>query len=63
MAAEYDGVCRQLTLAQALYGDTGQWPGAEGYGAKQLEKLVKLRRGVPDGSPEAEEMDRLIQGG
>ena len=63
MAAEYDGVCRTLTLAEALYGDTGRWPGAAGYAAKQLEKLAKLRRGVPEGSPEAEEMDKLIQGG
>lgn len=63
MAAEYDGVRRTLTLAEALYGQTSQWPEAAGYAAKQLEKLMKLRRGVPDGTPEAEEMDRLIQGG
>ena len=63
MAAEYDGVCRTLTLAQALYGDTGSWPEAAGYQAKQREKLAKLRRGLPDNSPEGQEIDRLLQGG
>ncbi len=62
MAAEYDGTCRQLTLAQALYGDTGRWPEAAGYQAKQREKLAKLRLGTPDGTPAAREIDQLLKG-
>ncbi|OUN69457.1 methyltransferase [Faecalibacterium sp. An58] len=62
MAAEYDGACRQLTLAQALYGDTGRWPEAAGYQAKQREKLAKLRLGTPDGTPAAREIDQLLKG-
>ena len=62
MAAEYDGTCRQLTLVQALYGDTGRWPEAAGYQAKQREKLAKLRLGTPDGTPAAREIDQLLKG-
>ena len=61
MAAEYDGQKRALTLAEALYGRTGDWPEAAGYQAKQREKLAKLRRGVPDGSPAARKMDALLR--
>ena len=63
MAAEYDGQRRTLTWAQALYGRTGEWPEAPGYAAKQREKLQKLRRGIPEGSPAAHEIDALLQGG
>lgn len=63
MAAEYDGRCRALTWAEALYGRTGEWPEAAGYAAKQREKLEKLRRGIPEGTPEAQEIDALLQGG
>ena len=63
MAAEYDGQRRALTWAEALYGGTGAWPQAAGYAAKQREKLAKLRRGIPDGTPDADEIDALLQGG
>ena len=63
MAAEYDGARRELTLAEALYGGTADWPEGAGYAAKQREKLAKLRRGAAEGSPAALEMDRLLQGG
>lgn len=63
MAAEYDGRRRALTWAEALYGRTGEWPEAAGYAAKQREKLEKLRRGIPEGAPEAQEIDALLQGG
>ena len=62
MAAEYDGQRRALTWAEALCGQTGGWPGAAGYAAKQREKLQKLRRGIPDGSPDAREIDALLGG-
>lgn len=62
MAAEYDGQRRALTWAEAVCGRTGEWPGAAGYAAKQREKLQKLRRGIPDGSPEAREIDALLGG-
>ena len=62
MAAEYDGQRRALTWAEALCGQTGEWPGAAGYTAKQREKLQKLRRGIPDGSPDAREIDALLGG-
>lgn len=62
MAAEYDGQRRALTWAEALCGQTGEWPGAAGYAAKQREKLQKLRRGIPDGSPDAREIDALLGG-
>lgn len=63
MAAEYDGHCHALTWAEALYGRTGEWPEAAGYAAKQREKLAKLRLGIPDGAPDAREIDALLQGG
>ena len=63
MAAEYDGHCHVLTWAEALYGRTGEWPEAAGYAAKQREKLEKLRLGIPDGAPDAREIDALLQGG
>ncbi len=63
MAAEYGGKRRALTLAEALYGDTGRWPEGAAYAAKQREKLAKLRRGAADGSPAAREMDELLEGG
>ena len=62
MAAEYDGQRRALTWAEAVCGQTGEWPGAAGYAAKQREKLQKLRRGIPDGSPDAREIDALLGG-
>ena len=62
-AAQDDGLRRPLTRAQAPSGRPGEWPEAPGYAAKQREKLQKLRRGSPEGSPAAHEIDALLQGG
>lgn len=60
MAAEYTGLCREPGLKECLYGGTASWPGGAGYAAWQRSKLPKLRRGVPDGSALAAEMDEII---
>ncbi len=61
MAAEYTGERRSLTLAEALYGRTGEWPEGAAYAAWQRAKLPKHRLGVPDGSAEANEIDELLR--
>ena len=63
MAAEYTGQVRQPTFAQCLLGDTGSWPEGAGYAAWQRAKLPRMRLGVPDGTPLAQEMDRILQEG
>lgn len=62
MAAEYTGAVHTPTLAECLFGRTGEHPGGAGYAAWQRAKLPRLRRGVPDGTPLAREMDALMEG-
>lgn len=63
MAAEYTGERREPTFAECLFGRTGECPDGPGYAAWQRAKLPKLRRGVPDDTPLANEMDGLMQEG
>ena len=63
MAAEYTGQVRQPTFTQCLLGETGSWPEGAGYAAWQRAKLPRMRLGVPDGTPLAQEMDRILQEG
>ena len=63
MAAEYTGTVRQPTFTPCLLGDTGRWPEGAGYAAWQRAKLPRMRLGVPDGTPLAQEMDRILQEG
>lgn len=60
MAADFTGEARQLTLAQAVYGDTARWPQGPEYAALQRGRLQKLRRGLPEGDPLAAELDTLL---
>ena len=60
MAAEYTGEVREPTFAECLFGRTGEYPEGAAYAAWQCAKLPKLRLGVPDGTPLAQEMDALI---
>ena len=45
------------TLAQCLYGRTGEWPEGKAYAAWQRAKLHKFRLGLAEGSPLAAEVD------
>lgn len=63
MAAEYTGLCREPGFKECLYGGTGSWPEGAGYAAWQRSKLPKLRRGVPEGSPLAAEIDAILNEG
>lgn len=63
MAAEYTGERREPAFAECLFGRTGEYPDGPGYRAWQIAKLPRLRRGVPDGTPLAQEIDELIQAG
>ncbi len=60
MAAEYTGKMRTPSLAECIYGRTGEWPGSREYAAWQCAKLKKYRIGIEDGSPLAEEIDLLL---
>ena len=57
MAAEYTGETFAPTLAQCLYGRTGEWPEGRAYAAWQRAKLHKFRLGLAEGSPLAAEVD------
>ena len=61
MAAEYTGEIRQPTFAECLFGRTGEDPAGAGYAAWQKAKLPRLRLGVPDGTPLAEEIDSILK--
>lgn len=61
MAAEYTGEAYIPSFRECLLGKTGEWPEGEGYAQWQKAKLPRLRLGVPDGSPLAQEMDALLR--
>lgn len=61
MAAEYTGECAAPDFAQCLLGKTGEYPEGTGYAAWQKAKLPRLRLGVPDGTPLAQEIDALLK--
>lgn len=61
MAAEYTGEVYTPDFRECLLGRTGEWPEGAGYAAWQKVKLPRLRLGVPDGTPLAEEMDALLR--
>ena len=44
-------------------GVTGSWPVGAGYAAWEKAKLPRMRLGVPDGTPLADEIDRLLKEG
>ncbi len=63
ICAEYTGAqvpAAQITLAQAVYGNTQGEAGFAPYAALQRGKLQKVRRSLPDTSPLAQEMDALF---
>ena len=60
MAAEYTGNIRTPCFAECLFGRTGESPEGAGYAAWQRAKLPRMRLGVPDGTPLAEEIDRIL---
>lgn len=60
LAAEYTGCAREPSFAECLFGATAAEPEGAGYAAWQRAKLPRLRRGVPDGTPLAAELDALI---
>ena len=62
MAAEYTGAVRTPTFAECLFGKTGEYPEGADYAAWQKAKLPRFRLGVPDGTPLAEEIDRILRG-
>ena len=61
MAAEYTGAVRTPTFAECLFGKTGEYPEGADYAAWQKAKLPRFRLGVPDGTPLAEEIDRILE--
>ena len=61
MAAEYTGEVREPAFAECLFGGTGKWPEGAGYAAWQKAKLPRMRLGVPDGTPLAEEIDAILK--
>ena len=63
MAAEYTGERHEPTFPECLLGGTGSWPEGAGYAAWQKAKLPRMRLGVPDGTPLADEIDRLLKEG
>ena len=63
MAAEYTGEVREACFAECLFGRTGEWPEGADYAAWQRAKLPRLRLGVSDGTPLAQEMDAIIREG
>ena len=63
MAAEYTGEQHEPTFSECLLGGTGSWPEGAGYAAWQKAKLPRMRLGVPDGTPLADEIDRLLKEG
>ena len=63
IAAEYTGEVQEPDFARCLFGDTGKYPEGAGYAAWQKAKLPRLRLGVPDGTPLAEEMDAILKEG
>lgn len=63
MAAEYTGERHEPTFSECLLGGTGSWPEGAGYAAWQKAKLPRMRLGVPDGTPLADEIDRLLKEG
>ena len=63
MAAEYTGEVKEADFAECLFGKTGEWPEGTDYAAWQRAKLPRLRLGVPDGTPLAQEMDAIIREG
>ena len=63
IAAEYTGERHEPTFSECLLGGTGSWPEGAGYAAWQKAKLPRMRLGVPDGTPLADEIDRLLKEG
>ena len=63
IAAEYTGERHEPTFSECLLGGTGEWPEGAGYAAWQKAKLPRMRLGVPDGTPLADEIDRLLKEG
>ena len=63
IAAEYTGEVQEPDFARCLFGDTGKYPEGAGYAAWQKAKLPRLRLGVSDGTPLAEEMDAILKEG
>ncbi|MBQ7859614.1 MAG: SAM-dependent methyltransferase [Faecalibacterium sp.] len=61
MAADYTGCPAVPTLAQCVYGETGQHPGGADYAALQRGKLRKYRLGLADTDPLAHEIDTLLK--
>ena len=61
MAAEYTGERHEPTFSESPLGGTGSWPEGAGYAAWQKAKLPRMRLGVPDGTPLADEIDRLLK--
>lgn len=61
MAAEYTGQAQEPSFAACLYGDTAAWPEGNAYAAWQRAKLPKLRRGAPEGSALAREIDQILK--
>ena len=61
MAAEYTGERHEPTFSECLLGGTGSWPEGAGYAAWLKAKLPRMRLGVPDGTPLADEIDRLLK--
>lgn len=64
MTAEYTGEKippEQISLEGCLYGGTGAWPGGAEYGALQRGRLQKLRRGLTDADPLAQQIDAHLQ--
>ena len=63
MAAEYTGETREPAFAECLFGGTGAWPEGAGYAAWQKAKLPRMRLGVPEGTPLAQEIDAILKEG
>ena len=61
MAAEYTGEVRTPTFTECLFGRTAEWLEGAGYTAWQKAKLPRMRLGVLDGTPLADEIDRLLK--
>ena len=55
------GERHEPTFSECLLGGTGSWPEGAGYAAWQKAKLPRMRLGVLDGTPLADEIDRLLK--
>lgn len=60
MAAEYCGCPQEPSGEECLLGGTQGKAGAKEYQQKQMEKLRKYRRGLPDGT-ERQKVDELLR--